>query len=101
MSITSLCKERLGSKPRLGSDDWYEEAKYIVDGDLSNLHDPFLMKGMKIAVDRILKAIMGNEILTVFADYDVDGVSSAAFLIHFFRDLGIPIRYYLPNRMVE
>ncbi len=78
-----------------------EDAKYIVDGDLSNLHDPFLMKGMKIAVDRIIKAIEANEILTVFADYDVDGVSSAAFLIHFFRDLGIPIRYYLPNRMVE
>jgi len=78
-----------------------EDAKYIVDGDLSNLHDPFLMKGMNIAVDRIMKAIEENEILTVFADYDVDGVSSAAFMIHFFRDLGIPIRHYLPNRMVE
>ncbi len=78
-----------------------EDAKYIVDGDLSNLHDPFLMKGMTEAVDRIIKAIEGDETLTVFADYDVDGVSSAAFLIHFFRDLGIPIRYYLPNRMVE
>ena len=78
-----------------------QEATYILDSDLSNLHDPFLMKGMNIAVDRILKAIKDNEILTVFADYDVDGVSSAAFLIHFFQDLGISIRYYLPNRMVE
>jgi single-stranded-DNA-specific exonuclease len=77
------------------------EAKYLVDGDLSSLHDPFLMKGMTVAVDRIVKAIENGELLTVFADYDVDGVSSAAFLIHFFRDLRIPIKYYLPNRMVE
>ena len=78
-----------------------DEARYFIDADLTRLHDPFLMTGMQKAVDRILRAIEAHEKITVFCDYDVDGVSSAAFLIHFFRDLGVTIDYYLPERMSE
>jgi len=78
-----------------------ESARYSLDRDLTKLHDPFLMTGMRKAVDRVVQAIEAKEKITVFCDYDVDGVSSAAFLIHFFRDLGVAIDYYLPERMAE
>jgi single-stranded-DNA-specific exonuclease len=77
------------------------EARNFIAADLTQLHDPFLMTGMQTAVDRVVRAIEGNEKITVFCDYDVDGVSSAAFLIHFFRDLGVTVDYYLPERMAE
>ncbi|GJL79523.1 MAG: single-stranded-DNA-specific exonuclease RecJ [Nitrospinaceae bacterium] len=77
------------------------EARSFVDANLSQLHDPFLMTGMQKAVDRVVKAIEAHEKITVFCDYDVDGVSSAAFLIHFFRDLNVTVDYYLPERMAE
>ncbi len=77
------------------------EARYFLDSDLTKLHDPFLMTGMRKAVDRVVRSIEAKEKITVFCDYDVDGVSSAAFLIHFFRDLGVAIDYYLPERMAE
>lgn len=78
-----------------------DEARHFIAADLTRLHDPFLMTGMQTAVDRIIRAIEANEKITVFCDYDVDGVSSAAFLIHFFRDLGVTVDYYLPERMAE
>ncbi len=78
-----------------------EEARYTLDSDLTKLHDPFLMTGMQKAVDRVVQSIEAKEKITVFCDYDVDGVSSAAFLIHFFRDLSVSIDYYLPERMAE
>ena len=56
---------------------------------------------MEPAVERILKAIADKESIRLFCDYDVDGVTSAAFLTHFFRDLGIEVGYYLPERMKE
>jgi len=78
-----------------------DSARYFLDADLTKLHDPFLMTGMREAVDRVIRSIEAKEKITVFCDYDVDGVSSAAFLIHFFRDLGVSIDYYLPERMAE
>ncbi len=77
------------------------EARYFLDANLNHLHDPFLMTGMQEAVDRILLAINHQEKITVFCDYDVDGVSSAAFMMHFFRDLGVGVDFYLPERMAE
>ena len=78
-----------------------EEGRHFLKADLGRLHDPFLMKGMTEAVDRIIRAIDDGETITVFCDYDVDGVTSAAFLTHFFRDLGVTVDYYLPERMAE
>ena len=77
------------------------EAKVFMESTLSSLHDPFLITGMESAVDRILKAIENKESIRLFCDYDVDGVTSAAFLTHFFRDIGIAVGYYLPERMKE
>ena len=78
-----------------------DEAEIFVKAELASLHDPFLMNGMELAVDRILMAIENKESIRLFCDYDVDGVTSAAFLTHFFRDIGINVGYYLPERMKE
>lgn len=78
-----------------------EEAKLFLQSDLSLLHDPFLMAGMDKAVERVIRAIENKESITVFCDYDVDGVTSAAFLTHFFRDLNCPVKAYLPERQAE
>ena len=78
-----------------------DEAEIFVKAELTSLHDPFLMNGMGLAVDRILMAIENKESIRLFCDYDVDGVTSAAFLTHFFSGIGINVGYYLPERMKE
>lgn len=78
-----------------------DQCQFFIEADLGKLHDPFLMSGMQAAVDRVLRAIESGESITVFADYDVDGVTSAALLMDFFRNLGAPIEFYLPERMRE
>ena len=78
-----------------------KEATLYLKSDLSQLHDPFLMAGMDKAVKRVIRAIQNKESITVFCDYDVDGVTSAAFLTHFFRDLDCPVTAYLPERQAE
>lgn len=78
-----------------------DTAAFFLDAELDKLHDPFLMRGMQQAADRIAQAIDRNEQITVFGDYDVDGVTSAALMVHFFRELKTPIDYYLPDRKQE
>ena len=78
-----------------------ETAKDFIEADFARLHDPFLMNGMREAVDRVIQALEKKEAITVFCDYDVDGVTSAAFLTHFFRDLNCQVEAYLPERQSE
>jgi single-stranded-DNA-specific exonuclease len=78
-----------------------ESARDFIEADFARLHDPFLMTGMRQAVDRVIQALEQKEAITVFCDYDVDGVTSAAFLTHFFRDLNHPVEAYLPERQSE
>ena len=78
-----------------------ESARDSLEADFSRLHDPFLMTDMRQAVERVIQALEQKEAITVFCDYDVDGVTSAAFLTHFFRDLNCPVEAYLPERQSE
>ena len=78
-----------------------DAARFFLDARLDTVHDPFLMLGMDVAVRRIVQAIQNKETVTIYGDYDVDGVTSAALVVHFFRELGAPVDYYLPNRMEE
>ena len=78
-----------------------DAARFFLNAQLDTVHDPFLMRGMDVAVRRIVQAIQNRETVTVYGDYDVDGVTSAALVVHFFRELGAPFDYYLPNRMEE
>ena len=68
---------------------------------LDYLRDPFLMKDMDKAVDRIKKAIDNNESIFIYGDYDVDGVSSTSILCLYFDSINYPVSYYIPNRLEE
>ncbi len=78
-----------------------EEALSFLDPELETLHDPFLLDGMDIAVDRMIKAIKNNEKILVYGDYDVDGVAATSILVRFFRSQNIQIEYYIPDRVDE
>jgi len=77
------------------------EAKDFFRPSLDNLHDPFLMKDMDIAVQRIDKAILQNERIMVYGDYDVDGTTAVALAYAFLRDFHENIDYYIPDRYKE
>ena len=79
----------------------FEDAKTFFRPSLEMLHDPFLMKGMNVAIDRIVKAIANNEKVLIFGDYDVDGTTSVALLYSFFKKYIPEIRYYIPDRYSE
>ncbi|MGG3450893.1 single-stranded-DNA-specific exonuclease RecJ [Domibacillus aminovorans] len=66
-----------------------------------SFHDPYLLKDMDKAIDRIKQAKEQNEPVLVFGDYDADGVSSTAVLMTALRDYGIRAEYYIPNRFTE
>lgn len=68
---------------------------------IDNLYDPFLMNDMQIAVDTIIEACNNNEKITIYGDYDVDGITSVAVLKMFFADMGIEAEHYLPSRLEE
>ena len=68
---------------------------------LENLHDPFLLNDMGIAVDKIIECMNKKEKITIYGDYDVDGITSIATLSKFLTELGIENDYYLPNRLDE
>ena len=68
---------------------------------LANLKDPFLLPDMGAAVDRILLAIERRERITVFGDYDVDGITSTALLADVLKSTGATVSTFLPHRMEE
>jgi single-stranded-DNA-specific exonuclease len=78
-----------------------EQARAFCNPSVSKLHDPFLLKDMEPAVDRLQTAIDRKEKVLVFGDYDVDGMSATAMLVQELNALGCPIYYYIPNRLVE
>jgi single-stranded-DNA-specific exonuclease len=79
----------------------YTEAIAFFHPELSDLYDPFLMKDMNVAVDRIGSAIARNERILVYGDYDVDGTTSVALVYTFFREIHANIGYYIPDRYSE
>jgi single-stranded-DNA-specific exonuclease len=68
---------------------------------LQGLADPFLLRGMDAAVERLLQAREKQERIAVFGDYDVDGVTSTAILLELLRTLGWNAASYLPHRLDE
>ena len=83
--------------------DTFDKAKNYFRPQLSHLHDPFLMKDMDKAVDRILSAIKENQKILVFGDYDVDGTTSVACMYRFLKKKLQPqnIEFYIPHRYRE
>ncbi|SHJ87529.1 single-stranded-DNA-specific exonuclease RecJ [Tepidibacter formicigenes] len=78
-----------------------DDIKTFINPSLEYLHDPFLLKDMDKAVNRIKKAIKNNENIWIYGDYDVDGVSSTSILLIYFKSIGYEVNYYIPNRLEE
>ncbi len=81
--------------------DTYDKAKYFFRADLSHLHNPFLMKGMQKAVDRLDFAIRENQKILIYGDYDVDGTTSIAVVYKYLANFTKNISYYVPDRYSE
>lgn len=82
--------------------DTVEEARKFFDPQLSDLHDPFLMKDMDRAVERVEEAVRCNQKIMVYGDYDVDGTTAVALVYKFLRHIGHKnLMFYIPDRYTE
>ena len=79
----------------------FDEAKQFFRPQMDKLHDPFLMKDMDKAIQRIDKAISADEKILVYGDYDVDGTTAVALTFSFFSKYSKKIAYYIPDRHKE
>lgn len=79
----------------------FEEARQFFRPSLEDLHDPYLMKDMQLAVNRIEKAIENGENILVFGDYDVDGTTAVSLVSSYFKTIYPNIDTYIPDRYLE
>ena len=73
----------------------------FINKESAVMHDPFLLPCMEAAVKRIERAVVKNEKILVYGDYDVDGITGTAVLVMFFRSLGCDVSYHIPSRFTE
>ena len=77
------------------------EVRLFLNPTRTDFYDPFLITDMEIAVERIIKARDNNEKVTIYGDYDVDGITSITVLKSFLKDIGLEADTYIPNRLEE
>ena len=78
-----------------------EDVEKFLNPTRNDFYNPFLMTDMEKAVDRILIAIKNKEKVTIYGDYDVDGITSITVLKSFLKDVGLEVDTYIPNRIDE
>jgi single-stranded-DNA-specific exonuclease len=78
-----------------------DAARRFMTPSLSCMRDPFLLRGMERAVDRLANAFQAGERVCVYGDYDVDGITATALLIGFFTEVGVDCFYHIPHRMED
>jgi single-stranded-DNA-specific exonuclease len=81
--------------------DTPERVQRFLEPALSDLRDPFEMRGMQEGIDRVTKALFNNEKIMIYGDYDVDGITATSLLYMVLNKLGAQVDFYLPNRLVE
>ena len=81
--------------------DTFEQARAFFRPSLQDLHDPFLMKDMAAAVERLHKAISSGEKILVYGDYDVDGTTAVSLVYSFIRRYTENVDFYIPDRYDE
>ncbi|NQV03784.1 MAG: DHH family phosphoesterase, partial [Bacteroidia bacterium] len=81
--------------------DSFDQAKTFFRPSLDDLHDPFLMKDMDKAIDRIRQAIKTGEKIMVYGDYDVDGTTAVSLVYQFLKKLTDTVDFYIPDRYDE
>ncbi len=78
-----------------------EKAKQFFKPSLEDLHDPFLMHTMELAISRISQAIKKKEGILVYGDYDVDGTTAVSIVYNYFKSFNPNMDYYIPDRYKE
>lgn len=78
-----------------------EDIRLFLEPTRGDFHNPFLITDMEKAVERIIKAIENQEKVTIYGDYDVDGITSITVLKSFLQDRGLAVESYIPNRLEE
>jgi len=78
-----------------------DSAAHFINGTVDHPTDPFLIKDMEIAVERLHQGILDKEAIVIYGDYDADGVTASALLKLFFSALDVQVRVYIPNRYDE
>ena len=78
-----------------------EALSSFIEKSVYDLHSPFLMKDMKEAIEVIKKAVVCNKKITVYGDYDVDGITAVSVLVKYLSSLGADVSYYIPSRETE
>lgn len=78
-----------------------ERVKKYIKKSLDAINDPFLLNDMDKAAERVVSALKNKEKITVYGDYDVDGVTSTALLVRFLKEHGAEVSYYIPSREKE
>ena len=82
--------------------DTVEKAQKFFSPSLKDLHDPFLMKDMERAVERIEKAVKTHEKVMIYGDYDVDGTTAVSLVYKFLSQIGHKnLLFYIPDRYVD
>ncbi len=79
----------------------FEQSKDFFRPQLHQLHDPWLMKDMHKAVERIIRAVNDNERIMVFGDYDVDGTTAVSSMYRFLKKIHSEVDFYIPHRYRE
>ncbi|MFP4579444.1 MAG: single-stranded-DNA-specific exonuclease RecJ [Candidatus Sumerlaeia bacterium] len=98
MPINSLLSQLLEARQLFCQ----EEVDAYLSPSLMNLHDPFLMRDMDKAVERLATAIREKQAVAIFGDYDVDGLTATAFFVRLFKWAGLDeVYYYVPDRLEE
>ena len=78
-----------------------EDIRLFLNPTRNDFYNPFLITDMDIAVNRIIKAIENKENITIYGDYDVDGITSITVLKSFLNDIGVETNTYIPNSLIE
>ncbi len=78
-----------------------EAARRFFEPSLDLLYDPFILDDMQRGVDRLRRAVLSDEKILIYGDYDVDGITSVSFLYLILKELGAQVSYYIPDRQSE
>ena len=78
-----------------------QQAQKFFEPDTADMHDPYLMKEMDRAAALIDEAVNAREKITIYGDYDADGMTATSILLLYFTSIGANVQYYLPDRMKE
>ena len=94
LGVPSLVAKLLATRGITSASD----ASAFMNKSLSDLYDPFLLRDMDKATERISRAISSGERIAVYGDYDADGVTATYILVHFLTSLGVDCIYHIPDR---